>query len=121
MKRPLLIVKTGETLSSISPRRGDFEVWIGGALGLAEKDLEVVCVYRGEDLPEASEISGVVVTGSPAMVSARDPGGARTAAGRPAATQAVRPTVLRLMMFVLPAWSFPGTRLPYQTTSAGRR
>jgi len=93
MKRPLLIVKTGETLSSISPRRGDFEAWIGGALGLAEEDLEVVCVYRGEDLPEASDISGVVVTGSPAMVSAREPWSERTAAWLPQAMQAGRPVL----------------------------
>jgi GMP synthase (glutamine-hydrolysing) len=93
MKRPLLILKTGETLSTIATRRGDFEVWIGRALGLAERDLELVCVYREEALPDPSEISGVVVTGSPAMVSAREPWSERTAAWLPEAMRAECPVL----------------------------
>jgi len=68
-RRPILVLKTGEALPLVKERRGDFERWI--AEGLGEGPVVVVSVHEGETLPEVESIGGVVVTGSPAMVSDR--------------------------------------------------
>ncbi len=67
----ILVLKTGEALSPVRRLRGDFEDWIAQGLGLDVGSLEVVAAYRGEALPPASALRGVVVTGSPAMVTER--------------------------------------------------
>jgi len=67
--KPMLIVKTGCTLASISRRRGDFETWIEAGLGWPSERLRVVRVDEGEALPEPEEVAGAIVTGSAAMVS----------------------------------------------------
>ncbi|MGH0036739.1 MAG: glutamine amidotransferase [Myxococcota bacterium] len=72
MKR-LLILKTGSTLPEVAARRGDFEDWIRPALGWAPEAVEVASVHLGDALPEPSRVAGIVVTGSPAMVSEREP------------------------------------------------
>ena len=70
-ERPILVVKTGEALAPVKARYGDFEDWIARGLGLPVASLSVVSVYRDEPLPDAGEVGGVVVTGSPAMVTER--------------------------------------------------
>ena len=76
----VLIVKTGETLPAIRERRGDFEDWIAAGMGLAREAVDVVEVHREHPLPDAAEPSGIVVTGSPALVTDREPWSERTAA-----------------------------------------
>ena len=78
MSRPVLIVKTGSTLPAIAARRGDFEDWITEGMGVARDDVRVSRVDQGEALPPPDEIGAVVVTGSAAMVSAREPWSERT-------------------------------------------
>jgi GMP synthase (glutamine-hydrolysing) len=74
-QRTILILKTGETLPPVKALHGDFEDWIADGLGCRLDDVDVADVYRGGDradsLPKASDISGVVITGSPAMVTER--------------------------------------------------
>jgi GMP synthase (glutamine-hydrolysing) len=78
--RPL-IVKTGATLPEVSARRaGDFEDWIVEGMGLARAEVDVVAVYAGGALPDAASPDAVVVTGSAAMVTAREPWSEATAA-----------------------------------------
>jgi GMP synthase (glutamine-hydrolysing) len=79
MKRPL-IVKTGGTLPELRERRGDYEAWIAAGMGLAPGDVDVVAVAEGELLPAPDAPAGIVVTGSSAMVSQREPWSERTAA-----------------------------------------
>jgi len=69
--KPLLIVKTGCTPAAISARRGDFEQWITTGLGLDDRHVLVVDVANNESLPLAGLLSGVVITGAPAMVTER--------------------------------------------------
>ena len=69
--RPILVLKTGEALPSVKKRRGDFEDWIAKGLGVGVDSLSVASIYLGESIPEIDSISGVVVTGSPAMVTER--------------------------------------------------
>jgi GMP synthase (glutamine-hydrolysing) len=73
MKRKVLVMKTGSTLPPILAYHGDFESWIAKAMGVDVEELEVCSAHEGETPPPASDPAGVVVTGSPAMVSAREP------------------------------------------------
>ena len=76
----MLVIKTGTTIPELRPRRGDYEDWIVERLGLPWERIELVVVYEGETLPDPHEPAGVVVTGSSALVSAREPWSERTAA-----------------------------------------
>lgn len=71
---PILILKTGSTHSHIRERLGDFEDWI--AAGLRDGGAQVVVhdATAGNAPPPAhDQIAGVVITGSHAMVSEREP------------------------------------------------
>ncbi len=73
MPKPLLIARTGSTFSAIREKRGDFDDWFlerFRQLGVAAE----VWVANGTDrLPNADDYKAVVVTGSPAMVTDREP------------------------------------------------
>jgi GMP synthase (glutamine-hydrolysing) len=68
----VLILKTGSTLAPIRARRGDFEDWIALRMGLAAGAARVLDARAGPALPDPTELAGVVVTGSAAMVSERE-------------------------------------------------
>lgn len=70
--RPLLIVKTGDAMETVRARRGDYDAWIGSGLAAGALPVQVVNVHRDETLPGPESLAGVVVTGSPAMVSHRE-------------------------------------------------
>lgn len=71
---PVLIVKTGSTFAPLKAQRGDFDTWIAEGLELPESvRVEVAAIHEGEPLPAPHEIAGVVITGSPSMVSDREP------------------------------------------------
>ncbi|AOW11696.1 GMP synthase [Hydrogenophaga crassostreae] len=72
--RPLLVLKVGHTHEAIRQRLGDFDDWISAGLregGAA--NLLTVDPRAGEALPEPDAVAGVVITGSHAMVSDREP------------------------------------------------
>jgi GMP synthase (glutamine-hydrolysing) len=71
--RRLLIVKTGRALPRTLERLGDFHHWIARAMEWSLERCEVVPVFEEAPLPEPDSVAGVVVTGSPAMVSDREP------------------------------------------------
>ncbi|MFQ5416602.1 MAG: glutamine amidotransferase [Myxococcota bacterium] len=70
--KPVVIVKTGKTIASIEESRGDFEDWISAGLGVGPEWVRVSRVDEGEELPEPEAVAGAVVTGSSAMVTARE-------------------------------------------------
>ncbi|MEE2665863.1 MAG: glutamine amidotransferase [Myxococcota bacterium] len=78
--KPLLVVKTGTTLPELRERRGDYEQWFEDGLELERMPLEVVAAHEGEALPRPDRVGGIVITGSSAMVSEREPWSERTAA-----------------------------------------
>lgn len=82
--KPLLILKTGTTLPEISETRGDFEDWISRGVQFDEGEVEVAKVYEGEALPDPAEISGVVITGSSALVTEKEDWSEQSAAWLPA-------------------------------------
>ncbi len=69
--RSLCILKMGRTIPEIAARRGDFEEWILAGLGYEAERVVVVSPFEGEPLPDPRDCSGVVITGSSAMVSER--------------------------------------------------
>lgn len=75
--KQIALIKMGCTVDQIRPRHGDFEDWFADGLGVA--DLLQVDVFRHESLPAPDGLSGIVITGSPAMVSAKLDWSERTA------------------------------------------
>lgn len=70
--KPLLILKTGTTLPEICELRGDFEDWIREGLDFEADEVDVANVYEGVAPPDPADISGVVVTGSSALVTEKE-------------------------------------------------
>ncbi|TDK28982.1 glutamine amidotransferase [Luteimonas terrae] len=77
--RPFLIIETGQPVPSMR-RYGGFPHWIRVAAGLSEREVDVVDVERGAELPSAEGYAGVLVTGSGAMVTDRADWSERSAA-----------------------------------------
>jgi GMP synthase (glutamine-hydrolysing) len=75
----VLVLKTGTTLETLRARRGDYEDWIVAGMGLPRDHVAVTSVYAGETPPAPESPAAVVVTGSSAMVSAREPWSERAA------------------------------------------
>ncbi|MCK7549440.1 glutamine amidotransferase [Marinobacter koreensis] len=65
------VIKTGTTYPDIKSRFGDFEAWFIRALS-GNLDITVVDVAAGETPDAPGNWDGIVVTGSPAMVSDRE-------------------------------------------------
>ncbi len=68
-----MILKTGSTFEDVASLRGDYERWITRGLGVAEQDVLTVDAMRASALPSADSIEAMVVTGSAAMVTDREP------------------------------------------------
>jgi len=77
---PLVIVKLGSTFEALRAQHGDFEHWIADGLGTHALPLLVIDPRHGDALPDPAQVSGVVITGSHAMVSHREPWSESTAA-----------------------------------------
>ena len=77
--KPILIIKTGCTFRSIATDYGDFEEWIISGTGMPEDYFRVVAPFLSQPLPLTDEISGVIITGSHAMVSDKESWSVETA------------------------------------------
>jgi GMP synthase (glutamine-hydrolysing) len=66
-----LIIKTGDSLPALTSAVGDFEHWFLRGMDLEAGQVRIIDVARSQPLPEPGEVSGALVTGSPAMVSHR--------------------------------------------------
>jgi GMP synthase (glutamine-hydrolysing) len=78
----IIIVKTGRAVPEARGDGRDFEHWFADGLGASAFDFRVVRVDAAEALPPIESLAqstGVLVTGSPAMVSHRDRWSERTA------------------------------------------
>lgn len=87
------MIKTGTTLDGLRERRGDYEDWIFAGLGVPARSARIVAVFEGEPLPAPESPAAVVVTGSSAMVSDREPWSEQAAAWLRAAAHAGRPVL----------------------------
>ncbi|MDP3227504.1 MAG: glutamine amidotransferase [Acidovorax sp.] len=83
--RTLWIIKTGDALPPLHAVHGDFEDWIARGLALgtgaaAVVPLQTLDARTAAEWPALDNVAAVVVTGSPAMVTDREPWSERTAA-----------------------------------------
>jgi GMP synthase (glutamine-hydrolysing) len=70
----MLIIKTGSAFAEARRRFGDFDAWFRRAIGSERFDFETRAVDAGASLPDFEALdgyAGIVITGSPAMVSDR--------------------------------------------------
>jgi GMP synthase (glutamine-hydrolysing) len=70
---PLLIVQTGRTHAHIRDYLGDFDEWIGASLSEGGAEVRVHDAQAKQPPPPLHSIAGIVLTGSHAMVSDREP------------------------------------------------
>ena len=75
--KQIALIKTGCTIEQIKPRHGDFEDWFAEGLGVS--GLLQIDVFNQQQLPGPENLAGIVITGSPVMVSARLDWSERTA------------------------------------------
>jgi GMP synthase (glutamine-hydrolysing) len=68
--KQIALIKTGCTVEQIRPRHGDFEKWFAEGMGVS--DLLQIDVFRHQPFPDTTNLSGIVITGAPAMVSDRE-------------------------------------------------
>lgn len=81
MGKRVMIIKTGSSVPAAGKRFGDFDNWFINSIGPDRFEFRTVAVHDGETLPESIEgLAGVIVTGSPAMVSHRHDWSERAAA-----------------------------------------
>ena len=72
MKR-VYIIKVGTTFAGTAERFGDFDAWTIAGMGEADLGIRTVDVEKGAVLPDLATCTGVVITGSHAMVTDRLP------------------------------------------------
>jgi GMP synthase (glutamine-hydrolysing) len=70
--KKLIIIKAGSTFPALRQKLGDFEDWISHEMGSSNAAITVVNAMEGEALPPFDTLSGVIITGSPAMVTDKD-------------------------------------------------
>lgn len=79
-KKRFVLLKTGDTLESIQAELGDFDRLFLAQLEGVDAELRVVQAHRDEPLPKAIDFDGLIITGSPHSVTARQPWADRAAA-----------------------------------------
>lgn len=70
---PILILKTGATHAPIRERLGDFDDWIAAGLRQGGATTFTHDAQAGGPPPSLDRVAGIVITGSHAMVSDREP------------------------------------------------
>lgn len=70
--RTLLLLKAGSTLPGVKSRHGDFDDWFRAHLPDALR-VQTLDLPAGAELPAADACDGVLITGSAAMVTHREP------------------------------------------------
>jgi len=67
--KTFVIIKTGSTFPAVQQQFGDFEDWMIDGCGLTAAEVPVIDAMAGETLPPLHSLAGVIITGSPAMVT----------------------------------------------------
>jgi GMP synthase (glutamine-hydrolysing) len=104
----VLILKMGSTLPALKARKGDFEDWIIGGMGLTPDRVSVVDVSIGQPLPPLDGFAGVVVTGSHTMVTEQKEWSEQAAAWLAEAVREERPVLGICYGHQLPAHALGG-------------
>lgn len=86
-----MILKTGDSLPSIVPVKGDFDAFFIRALADLPIEIDVVEAHRGARLPPIDAHDGALITGSPSSVTAPEPWALELARWTKLAVDADRP------------------------------
>ena len=86
--KPVLIIKLGDTLPELAEQKGDFEDWFIKPLHSTGLSTRVIDPRKNDPLPPAIDFSGILMTGSHAMVTDQEPWCRKTAAWLPGAVAA---------------------------------
>lgn len=78
MRTKLVFLQVGRTSEALARARGDYDVWFRDGLEM-DGAMDVVRIVAGDSLPELAPYGGVVVSGSFAMVTDREPWSVATA------------------------------------------
>lgn len=70
--KKLILIRAGGTFEDLRLECGDFEDWTIRGMGLETSSVRVVRISDGEPPPDPEKVSGVVMTGSHAMVTDRE-------------------------------------------------
>lgn len=76
---PVLIIHTGDPDNVLRGLHGDYAEMLRHAAGLLPAEVRAVKVYHDEPLPPPACVRAALITGSPAMVTDRQPWSERTA------------------------------------------
>jgi len=69
MKKIIAIIQTGQPIKSIYDQYGDFNQWIIESMQIDSEKIKTYRIYKHVAFPDPYQISGVIITGSPAMVT----------------------------------------------------
>lgn len=92
MDKSIFIVLAGRTFPAISSAEGDYEDWIGAGLG-SSLPQQVLSAWDSPEFPSLTEVAGVIVSGSHAMVTDRLPWSERLGAWLKSCVQADIPVL----------------------------
>ena len=71
--RNVYIIKAGTTFPEIAEKYGDFDLWTIKSMGITPDEAVIIDAQNNEPLPGPEKCSGVVITGSHAMVTDHHP------------------------------------------------
>ena len=77
--KKLLIIKTGSSDQHVINKCGDCDMRIAQCVGIPYDDIRVISVYENAVPILPDDIAGIIITGSPSMVTALEPWGVATA------------------------------------------
>ncbi len=77
--KKLLIIKTGSSDQHVINKCGDCDVRIAQCIGIPYDDVRVISVYENAVPILPDDIAGIIITGSPSMVTDLEPWGVATA------------------------------------------
>lgn len=69
MKKTIAIIQTGQPIKSIYAKYGDFDQWINQSMQVDLHETNTFHIYNNTVFPDPNELLGIVISGSPAMVT----------------------------------------------------
>lgn len=76
--KKLLIIKTGSSDQNVINKCGDCDVRIARCVGIPYEDVRVISVFENATPILPDDIAGIIITGSPSMVTDLEPWGVAT-------------------------------------------
>lgn len=72
MNKPIAIIQTGKPVDTALKKYGHFNQWFIKAMRIDESFTETYAVYEDLSFPDINNISGLIISGSPSMVTEKN-------------------------------------------------